>query len=626
MSSLPARANESPFYDYAPQKPFYPTETKIISTLALLVFGYYVVSYFDASPSTIKRSLYESLIYLIPSPLLYVMQYGMLRLGRLGPEEAQFARAQFGDIYAKQEAIQRIFGQPQLPLALRKVRSLSGVGKYISLSNEACPPGLGNWDNSCYQNSVLQGLASLPAFSNFMERSLEKCERYGIPSDTHRALVCLLEQLTDWTPRKATVWTPNVLKSMDSWQQQDAQEYFSRLLETVEKEAGLYIKVLTRSSVPGLECIRAQWMHNARSEEGIPPRHGWPSSSEAPKESGPRLLQSQPRNPMDGMTAQCLECRTCGFTEGFSFNQFNCLTLNMGIRGPSDLEDLLNEYTAPEEIEGVECENCTKLAHNGANGSYEESVEEPVKRKPILRTKTKQITVGRLPKDLVLHINRSIFDGYGNQLKNRACVAVPAKLRFLSRWCAPIVRNNSSVEAEYELKCMVTHYGRHDNGHYVALGQRGKEWYSFNDDLVTKITEEDVLHTGNGFMLFYEAIPFQQQVDASMSMSGLNRTSQHHISNVDTGSTSDQVENMAEWSSGDSGIDRQDLMSAVASSTESPSVSASPSSLESESAVESPAKQQDIEELSLPSMRTASQVGHHLQEQRQPSTPIVPVL
>ncbi|KAL2429715.1 hypothetical protein ABEF95_010016 [Exophiala dermatitidis] len=587
MNSLSTSADESPFFESAFQRASYPTLTKLSSTLALLILAYYAVSFLDAWPSTIKRSVYESLIYFVPSAVIYAIQQGMVYSGRLGLEDAKFTRADFGDTHAKQQAIQRIFGQPQLPFALRKVRSLSGVGKYISLSDEIRPAGLGNWDNSCYQNSILQGLASLPAFFEYVARSLEQCELYGPLADTHRALLGLFEQLTDLNPRKTTVWTPNVLKSMDSWQQQDAQEYFTRLLEALEKESDAYIRVRKRRSVPGLESLDA--VSTSRN-----PR---PASEIAPDpDPDLSLIQLVPRNPLDGMTAQCLECRTCGFTEGFSFNQFNCLTLNMGRRGPSDLEDLLDEYTMPEDIDGVECENCTKLAHGGAEGDdeSEQSAKETAKRKPVLRTKTKQITVGRSPRDLILHINRSVFDDYGNQMKNRAALAVPLKLSFLSRWCAPIVRSDASVQRVYELKCMVTHYGRHDNGHYVALGQRGKDWYSFNDDFVTKIDEEEVLNTGNGFMLFYEAVPLEPQVEDTLNPAEGSAVVENGTASVEIGSGDDKPENAATWSHPDSNSDEQDSVSMHDSSAETSPGSAHPSSAASELSVDDLAKRKGL--------------------------------
>ncbi|OAL33477.1 hypothetical protein AYO20_07163 [Fonsecaea nubica] len=513
MNNLPVRANESPFYEVPSDHRLtsYPTETKIISTLALLLLGYYALSLFDAWPSTIKRAVYEFVVFITPSHLIYAMQYGLVHLGRLSPEDAKFKRANFGDMVAKQEAFKLILGQPQLPLALRKARSLSG--SYMSLGHETGPPGLGNWDNSCYQNSVLQGLASLPALIEYLEQSLDSCERYDSPAATHQALVDFLGQLSDPNSRTKVLWTPRILKSMDSWQQQDAQEYFSRILDAVEKEANQYVNRMKRSTTAGLECLRKAEQRGSVTDTREEEQGSGASQPARIGDPAPYLKERGLRNPVDGMTAQCLECRTCGFTEGLSLTQFNCLTLNLGLQGACDVEQLLDEYTAPEEVEGVECVNCTKLANGGMTSREEEdkrpeqSDAEPAKKsKPVLRTKAKQITVARLPKDLVLHINRSIFDNYGNQLKNTAHVRVPARLHFLSRWCAPLDKSDSSVEAIFELKCVVTHYGSHHDGHYIALGKRHKDWYSFNDERVAKMSEEEVLARGNGFMLFYEAV------------------------------------------------------------------------------------------------------------------------
>ncbi len=543
MSNLPGRAFESPFYDVTPhtQSLSYPTQTKIVSTFALLVLGYYALSFFDAWPSTTKRTIYEFILYVTPSRLIYTMQYSLVRFGYLSQEDAKFKQADFGNMGAKQEAMRSIFRQPQLPLALQKARSLSGP--FMTLNTETGPPGLGNWDNSCYQNSVLQGFASLPAFLEYMEQSDKLCIKFDIPAATHRALVAFLEQLANASGRAIVVWTPRVLKSMDSWQQQDAQEYFSRILEAVEKEAKRYAIRLLRSTSAGLECLgtfeKREAPINPDGEEQVMDSSRAGATLEM-LPSGPS--QRQLHNPVEGMTAQCLVCKTCGFTEGLSLTQFNCLTLNLGLQGETDIETLLEEYTASEEIEGVECDICTKLAHDeqteadGVHNAADEAAEEPKeKKKPVLRTKAKQITVGRLPKDLVLHINRSIFDNYGSQLKNTAPVRFPARLDFLSRWCTPLDNDDGAVEAVYELKCAVTHYGSHHDGHYIALGKRDKDWYTFNDERVTRISEGEVLARGNAFMLFYEAVPAPPSNHVAEQAPPAIIASGHEVENIAAG-------------------------------------------------------------------------------------------
>jgi len=68
----------------------------------------------------------------------------------------------------------------------------------------------------------------------------------------------------------------------------------------------------------------------------------------------------------------------------------------------------------------------------------------------------------------------------------------------------------------YELRAVVTHYGRHENGHYICYkkhpeleseeGEEKEQWWRLSDDDVTKVTEETVLSQGGVFMLFYDCI------------------------------------------------------------------------------------------------------------------------
>jgi len=498
-----------------------PLEQKVVSTVVLLLLGYYVLNHFDVWPSAIKRTVYELFVYIVPSPAIYAIEAAMVRLGRTTPHTGpRFKRTDFGNQQAKAEALARLYGQAPIPIALRKARSLSGIDSLIPSNGPLDFAGLGNWDNSCYQNSVLQALASLPAFNEYIERSLESCRRSRTPAATHAALSNFLIELNEEACSRTTLWTPRVLKSMDSWQQQDAQEYYSRIIDALEKESTRYTRAVMKRACPDLACLRRS--HSPEAEDHIASlQHRETSCSNltAPCKHTRKLQKllnnGALANPLDGMLAQGLVCQFCGFSEGLSLTQFNCLTLNMGLRGHSDLEELLEEYTEPETVDGVECTKCTDVAYKAAHpegDAYVASTKSGTtfsrsKKEPVLRTKAKQITIGRLPQDLVVHINRSIFDDVGNQRKNSSSVYFPAHLKFLNRWCAPLDdEDDSAVQGHYRLKCAVVHYGSHENGHYIALGQRGKEgrWYCFNDEIVTEVTLEEVTGHRNAFMLFYE--------------------------------------------------------------------------------------------------------------------------
>ena len=70
----------------------------------------------------------------------------------------------------------------------------------------------------------------------------------------------------------------------------------------------------------------------------------------------------------------------------------------------------------------------------------------------------------------------------------------------------------------YELRAVVTHYGRHENGHYICYrkhpvahdidekGLEEEQWWRLSDDDVMKVSEDNVLGQGGIFMLFYDCI------------------------------------------------------------------------------------------------------------------------
>jgi len=68
----------------------------------------------------------------------------------------------------------------------------------------------------------------------------------------------------------------------------------------------------------------------------------------------------------------------------------------------------------------------------------------------------------------------------------------------------------------YELRAVVTHYGKHENGHYICYrkhpgqalgaGRESGDWWRLSDDDVAKVSEENVLGQGGVFMLFYDCI------------------------------------------------------------------------------------------------------------------------
>jgi len=220
----------------------------------------------------------------------------------------------------------------------------------------------------------------------------------------------------------------------------------------------------------------------------------------------------------------------------------------------------------------------------------------------VTTTKTKQVVIARPPQSLAIHVNRSVFDpSTFDTVKNSAPVEFPTTLD-LGPWClgsaatsdglgsttigqgsdetleerwqlhprASMVAGDASSSRLcgpiYELRSVVTHYGRHENGHYIcyrrhpyasdspaantkpsssvdgdrddvdeheqdeALLSRGdsddsgddstdKDWWRLSDHNVSKVDEETISSLSPGvFMLFYECIDpsmvLQETLDA----------------------------------------------------------------------------------------------------------------
>jgi ubiquitin carboxyl-terminal hydrolase 1 len=343
----------------------------------------------------------------------------------------------------------------------------------------------------------------------------------------------MIAKLRDPSNNGKHIWTPAKLKNMSSWQQQDAQEYFSKVVDELEKEAA---KAAALEGKPGLEAV-----------------------VEEQRDDGDE--QKVSRNPLEGLYAQRITCTRCGFSEGYSMIPFNCLTVPLGSSFDQDLEDCLDEYTKSEDIEGVECNSCTLLqAEKQLKKMLPPSSSKPQAQSaalpPELRvqieqrlqaiqqalekddfadktlkqncqispksyattTKEREAVLARAPQSLVIHINRSIFDELsGAQRKNYAHVRYPAVLD-LKPWMLDFCSNSML----YRLQAVVTHYGRHENGHYICYKKhpsrpedgieledhvpQTETWWRLSDEDVSESTEEDVLGQSGVFMLFYERL------------------------------------------------------------------------------------------------------------------------
>lgn len=429
----------------------------------------------------------------------------------------------------------------------------------------------------------------------------------AMANTTLSALNSLLRDLNNKKSAARHLWTPPKLKSMSSWQQQDAQEYFSKIVDQLEKDVQAIMKS-SKTITMGLELppgsLDHAEVHSSQSEYSEYATSAPPLSEQA---SHTQSVQ----NPLEGLLAQRVGCTKCGYSEGLSLIPFNCMTLPLGREWQCHVKNCLDAFTALEYIEGVECAKCTLLQSKHQLRQLSETlatVEEDDQGRSIRQeeqqkmvdarleavteaiadedftdatltkkcripsalrvttTKSRQAIVARSPKCLVMHINRSMFDeNSGQQSKNYADVQFDSRLD-LSRWCMgnkqklDFTAQPTSVEEWemdpsrsmihdqeafsqmptnlYDLQAVITHYGRHENGHYICYRKvpRGRssgyagestplleateQWWRLSDENVSKVDEEEVLAQGGVFMLFYERVADHSSTPKAMQDMG----------------------------------------------------------------------------------------------------------
>lgn len=583
----------------------FPGPTVLAYSVLAVIIVYHMVHFFDYYPVLpIHELAWNILVYLTPSTVISVLDTRANGI-MLGNTAADQRNTDSRNHALKSEAIRRIFGWDTGGMLgkVQQARSLPGIGKLLPgrprTTQHIGPPGLGNWDNSCYQNSIIQGLASLPSLPSYLSFSIPLKDSLC----TATALRTIIAKLNNPSNIGLMFWTPVELKSMNSWQQQDAQEYFSKVLDEVEKEvaAGQREKQIHG----GLACLSGQQgvptggiYRKCRTERAHSMKSDIPSLigdiDHIPTEIGSSLI----RNPLEGLLAQRVGCLKCGYVEGLSLIPFNCLTVPLGKQWLYDIRTCLDDYTALEPISGVECVKCTLLrskvqlerlnlqTHDPAQisdstpgltqalhasirdrlSALEKALKDndfsdstilnkcqiPPKNR-VSVTKSRQAVIARAPKSLVIHVNRSVFDEVtGVQRKNFADVKFPQQLD-LTPWClgsqSPSEMDVENVEnwsidpsksmltseAEdmgffeidstksrnqqlYNLRAVITHYGRHENGHYICYRKHrltgklktdpvidnAESWWRLSDEEVSNVSEDTVLEQGGVFMLFYE--------------------------------------------------------------------------------------------------------------------------
>lgn len=199
------------------------TNPSVVITAALLVvsIAYQAIRQQRRLPS-LPQLLWDVVVTLIPARILFAVD----RFITPPLVPTHMLKTQPPTRAAKSEALRRILGIDNgggimgsvSQAGRRSLGSLSGATLRPKTASDQ-PPGLGNYDNSCFQNSILQGLAALKPLPAYLSAVSLGQRIEPSPTSTVDTLRELITELTDPSSNGKTLWTPRVLKNMNTWQQ-----------------------------------------------------------------------------------------------------------------------------------------------------------------------------------------------------------------------------------------------------------------------------------------------------------------------------------------------------------------------------------------------------------------------
>jgi ubiquitin carboxyl-terminal hydrolase 1 len=285
---------------------------------------------------------------------------------------------------------------------------------------------------------------------------------------------------------------------MGTWEQQDAQEYLSTLLDKVETE----ISKATQNASKFCSLLSNVGEEADKEDNDTP---------------SPALT-----NPFKGTLVHKMQCNVCGYSEGLDPEWFNWLTVpaNTGLDVYNVDTDCFYEYLKPETLSGVHCLKCTLLKwQNWARlrlddstklgqqmrdklASIDKALEDEdfsedtllekcriAKKYWVTQEKTRMHAILRSPKSLAIHVNRSTnwgrktysqvwFPQYMDlspynvsrfqRSKENEEEQVEAWHMIGTNPSSEDIRYSADSSIVYALRAVIIHQGSHDSGHYVC--------------------------------------------------------------------------------------------------------------------------------------------------------------
>ncbi|XP_040052625.1 ubiquitin carboxyl-terminal hydrolase 30 isoform X2 [Gasterosteus aculeatus] len=298
-------------------------------------------------------------------------------------------------------------------------------------------PGLLNLGNTCFLNSLLQGLAACPSFIRWLEifsgsPMIQSCKDNQLST----TLLQLLNALSRDQPGEEDVLDAGCLLDVlrlyrwhiSSFEEQDAHELFHVLTSSLEEERDRQPKVAHLFDMQTLESppdpVEKTMICRSRA-----PLHCIPSPWKSP-------------HPFHGRLTSNMSCKRCEQQSPVRYDSFESLSLPIPLPQwgrPISLDQCLQHFISSETIKEVECGNCTKLQQgNALNGQVLQSQRT---------TFIKQLKLGKLPQCLCIHLQRLTWSSEGTPIKRQEHV------QFTEHLSMDRYKHKASTHRNQRIKC-----------------------------------------------------------------------------------------------------------------------------------------------------------------------------
>ncbi|XP_068766956.1 ubiquitin carboxyl-terminal hydrolase 30 isoform X1 [Struthio camelus] len=430
-------------------------------------------------------------------------------------------------------------------------------------------PGLLNLGNTCFMNSLLQGLSACPSFIKWLEEFTAQYKTEQNQSTEHQylslTLLHLLRALSCQEVTEDDVLDASCLLEVlrmyrwqiSSFEEQDAHELFHVLTSSLEDERERQPRVTHLFDVHSLEQPEiTQKQISCRTRGSLPPMSNhWKS-----------------QHPFHGRLTSNMVCKHCEHQSPVRYDTFDSLSLSIPAAmwgRPMTLDHCLHHFISSESVKDVVCDNCTKIQAEGT--LHGQSIENQ------RTTFVKQLKLGKLPQCLCIHLQRLSWSNQGAPLKRHEHVQfneflimdiykyhIPVhkssqndlnrkspeettsetkdgiavkpsdaeqpcstKSLFMNGACSPSFLMSSATfplaafpECSspvylYRLMAVVVHHGDMHSGHFVTYRRSppspknplsvSNQWLWISDDTVRKASLQEVL-SSSAYLLFYERV------------------------------------------------------------------------------------------------------------------------